>query len=701
MEINMKKIIIITLILFTISIFGKVNKMTILDFDNNSGIRKYNSLGKGLADMLTTDLTYVKGLKIVEREKLRIIMTEMNLSKSKYINKNNALKLGKGLAADWILKGSFTTVKGRMRIDVNIISTETGEIVESASVEGWVTKFFDLERRLIQKIIKSIHTKENRIVYDSKNDVKEVKDFKTVLEYSKGVKLYDEGKFKESEEAFRKALKFDNNFDYSDKYLKALEERLKKYKEKHDEKENNKLKQILNDYEKNKDKKYDYTEIIQIYSSLMATQKYEKALALLYKFRESLPPNTEYLKYDELVQYYIVTTLEVSKKYDDVLKEGENFLKSFPNSTYFSYVDGIVKRALSYKKDIIISNDKYSTYDEFIKNYKSLKVDQKIYFGKVNKILENLYKDLRYTDYLKLVNFTRTNPPQVSDKKSFDFSMQQIEYMELIVLSILRQYDEYIKRGNLFVEKYPESMQSKSFVKPGIERMTKEKEKSQVKMIEDTKTYKKEKKKKKKNLKKDIKRRESQLKNQIKYSRDFEKTKKLELELKELPLTLEKRMKMDLLDKAVRYRQFEEVASLSKEILEKYKDLTDYEKFEIYENIINNYQNQNKYEETKRYYKKIKKHLDITIYEKKYTKSKKYLKMLKELEDGKFDERIEKLEDDIDEDDLDRNKKDELRKQKRELENTKRELERETKKILDNFNRIKRVIERIGRNVPK
>ena len=39
-------------------------------FDNTSGSEQYNPLSKGLADMLITDLSDVKSIQIVEREKL-------------------------------------------------------------------------------------------------------------------------------------------------------------------------------------------------------------------------------------------------------------------------------------------------------------------------------------------------------------------------------------------------------------------------------------------------------------------------------------------------------------------------------------------------------------------------------------------------------------------------------------------------------
>ena len=98
-------------ILFLIGIFFSlcVNAKTIAIsyFDNSSGDAKYNALSKGIADMLITDLSKIKGVTIVEREKLEKLIQEIKLGQSKYFDPTTAQKLGKGLGAQNILTGSF------------------------------------------------------------------------------------------------------------------------------------------------------------------------------------------------------------------------------------------------------------------------------------------------------------------------------------------------------------------------------------------------------------------------------------------------------------------------------------------------------------------------------------------------------------------------------------------------------------------
>ena len=80
-------------------------------FDNNTGSAELDPLRKGLADMLITDLGAVSSLQIVERDKLNQVLDELKLGRSKFIDPRTAQKLGKGLAAEYIMTGSYALAR--------------------------------------------------------------------------------------------------------------------------------------------------------------------------------------------------------------------------------------------------------------------------------------------------------------------------------------------------------------------------------------------------------------------------------------------------------------------------------------------------------------------------------------------------------------------------------------------------------------
>src|ERR1700733_13294604 len=115
-------------------------------FDNNTDQPALAPLAKGLADMLITDLGNVSALQIVERDRLNQVLGELKLSRSRFIDPKTAQKLGRGLAAELIMAGSYTLVRDTLRIDVRVIEVQTGRIRVSEKVEGPKDELFALEK---------------------------------------------------------------------------------------------------------------------------------------------------------------------------------------------------------------------------------------------------------------------------------------------------------------------------------------------------------------------------------------------------------------------------------------------------------------------------------------------------------------------------------------------------------------------------
>jgi len=147
------KLIILTLV--SISIIYSASKQTIavLDFKNKSSYSGRWRIGRGIADILTTELVKIKLFKVIERSKLKSILKEQELGASGLVVSKMAPKLGKLLGAKYLITGSvneYGRSKGgisfggfgiksqtaRVACDFRVINTETGEIVFADSGKG-------------------------------------------------------------------------------------------------------------------------------------------------------------------------------------------------------------------------------------------------------------------------------------------------------------------------------------------------------------------------------------------------------------------------------------------------------------------------------------------------------------------------------------------------------------------------------------
>ena len=138
-------------------ILEKPKRVAIISFDNSSGKEsEYGDLGGPLSEMLTTDLSSVKNLKIVDRQALEKLLNEQNLNNSKSFDQATATKLGKLLGAEIIITGTYFEFFGTLRVDAKFINVETGEIEFSVGVDGAREKLIDLKKSLANLIIEKL-----------------------------------------------------------------------------------------------------------------------------------------------------------------------------------------------------------------------------------------------------------------------------------------------------------------------------------------------------------------------------------------------------------------------------------------------------------------------------------------------------------------------------------------------------------------
>ena len=125
-------------------------------FDNNTSEERFDPLGRGLADMLITDLSVVENLTVVERGRLNDVLSELELQSSSFVDPETAVTVGKGVGAQYVLTGAFLAVEPQMRIDARIVNVSTGEVVQADSVTGPVDEFFLLEKELAGSIVERL-----------------------------------------------------------------------------------------------------------------------------------------------------------------------------------------------------------------------------------------------------------------------------------------------------------------------------------------------------------------------------------------------------------------------------------------------------------------------------------------------------------------------------------------------------------------
>jgi TolB-like protein len=180
-------------------------------FDNNTGLPELEPLAKGLADMLITDLSQLSSVRIVERQRLNQVLAELKLSRSKFIDPKTAQRLGKGLAAQFILSGGYTLVGDTLRIDARVFNVQTGAVLLSQRVEGKKDEFFAIEKDIADLLIGALALK---LLPPERTKLRTnpTQSFSAFSAYANGLDAQDKGDAARARAEFEKALAADPNY---------------------------------------------------------------------------------------------------------------------------------------------------------------------------------------------------------------------------------------------------------------------------------------------------------------------------------------------------------------------------------------------------------------------------------------------------------------------------------------------------------
>jgi TolB-like protein len=169
----------------------------VLYFDNLGDSEELFALRKGLAQMLISDLSYGTGFKLVERTRLQDVIDELELGQSKKIDPATAARIGKLLGADYLVMGGYFEMRGTMRIDVRVVTVETGVIVKSLGANGKGDDFFSIEQELAQGLTRVMETltpsTPNPTPAIPRPQVPKKVKTKTAARYGKALDLADKG----------------------------------------------------------------------------------------------------------------------------------------------------------------------------------------------------------------------------------------------------------------------------------------------------------------------------------------------------------------------------------------------------------------------------------------------------------------------------------------------------------------------------
>lgn len=110
--------------------------LAVLPLTNRTGADSLDWLGPGLADMLTTNLAQLEGLRVVSAQRLLDLLRQAGREETEEIPDDLALQVAAQSGARSLVRGSFMAVGDEVRLDVQLIDLEDGTVTTAEQARG-------------------------------------------------------------------------------------------------------------------------------------------------------------------------------------------------------------------------------------------------------------------------------------------------------------------------------------------------------------------------------------------------------------------------------------------------------------------------------------------------------------------------------------------------------------------------------------
>lgn len=188
-----------------------------ITYYQNLGSAQLTPLQKGLTALLIVDVSQVRELKVVERERLQAMLEELKLGTSGMVDQRTAARTGHLLGAGQVATGSYVDpTKDQMRVDSVLAATGSAKVVGNEEASGQIKQFFDVEKELASAILRDLGYDQNRLQREGVLDAirrPQTTSYPAFESLSLGLDAKDRQDYGAARSLFQQALTYDPKFE--------------------------------------------------------------------------------------------------------------------------------------------------------------------------------------------------------------------------------------------------------------------------------------------------------------------------------------------------------------------------------------------------------------------------------------------------------------------------------------------------------
>jgi tetratricopeptide (TPR) repeat protein len=188
------------------------NTVAVMPFSYTGADSTMQPLGRGLAQLLVTDLAKSRQVRVLERERMQAIVNELKLSDSARAAPATALRSGRLLRAARVVQGSIADRPGnQLEVDAAVVDVGTAGIRGTARGRDVLARLFDIEKQIALTLFNNMGIQLTPAERDAINQ-RPTENLQAFLLYSRGLEAQDQGNFGAAQADFDRAVTLDPNF---------------------------------------------------------------------------------------------------------------------------------------------------------------------------------------------------------------------------------------------------------------------------------------------------------------------------------------------------------------------------------------------------------------------------------------------------------------------------------------------------------
>ena len=196
--------------------------VAVLPFRYRGTDPRFAQVGRGLSAMTSTDLAKIDRVKVLERARLQVLLDELALAQTPYVDQASAPRAGRLLGAGRLVEGSYNVSGDRQfTSDVGLLDVATSAWSGFAQAEA-LNNLFRMQKELVFQLAASLQITLTPVEQEAIAQLP-TQNTQAFFAYCLGLEDEDNHRLRPAARHYRDALKQDPNFEEARRRLDAIE----------------------------------------------------------------------------------------------------------------------------------------------------------------------------------------------------------------------------------------------------------------------------------------------------------------------------------------------------------------------------------------------------------------------------------------------------------------------------------------------